>query len=174
MSGWDLGFIQNFHEVNKVTLTPEIEQDLKSIAKNWKADLTTIHTGFFSNEDLEKISKTACEKLALSLAENQQTPLPTHWQKIVESFHRNQYWGFETQQNKPKLAEPEVKKESMVPYIISAVQALIVMKLVILYFGIRSAHNENENDTIYLVAALLFSFSSLLFFAWKKGRNIKD
>lgn len=93
------------------------------------------------------------------------------WQKIVVDFHHTQYWGQPTQREKPPqiLSEDQKRTREIFPYIWVAFQALIVMKLVISYFGLESADSDETPWGLY--AAMAFSFLSLVSFAWRRYKK---
>lgn len=59
-------------------------------------------------------------------------------------------------------------------YVWAAFQALVVMKIAILYFGGEMSIEPTPKNIALFLGALAFSFGSLIFFAYKEGRNNKD
>lgn len=141
---------------------------LEQIAQTHLETLTTIRSGYFSGEDLKRISEEAAKRLAALV---QTEPLQFAWQKIAEDFHSQAYWGYKTQSQKPKK---EKKKNELVGFIWTAFQASVVMKLIVLYFGVNAAEKDSEDYYWGLGIALFVSFASLLFFAWRKSKTYKD
>lgn len=156
------------------TLNPEVQKILQELALRQKSDFTPTE-GFFSNETKAVIVREAAGRLAAALR-TQGTDVGTRelqaeWQKIVVDFHQTQYWGQPTQRQKPPqiLSEDQKRTREIFPYIWVAFQALIVMKLVISYFGLESADSDETPWGLY--AAIAFSFLSLVFFAWRKYKK---
>lgn len=141
---------------------------LESIAESHLETLTAIRVGYFSNEDLIKISEEAARRLAQLLDTE---PIQFAWQKVAEDFHANKYWGFQTQTQKPKK---EKKKNELVGFIWTAFQAAVLMKLVVLYFGVNAAHLDSEWHYWGLGITLAISFGVLFYFAWKKSKTYID
>ncbi|MNK12116.1 hypothetical protein D3C87_301730 [compost metagenome] len=94
------------------------------------------------------------------------------WNDVVQDFKNNKYWGFTVHQEEQSEKRVNVTRE-LFAYIWTMVQALIIMKVVIFYFGLKSASEAEPMDMVWLVLAIAFSFSSLFFFAWRKSRRKK-
>lgn len=155
-------------------LSPELQKFLQELSRQHKSDLTPTE-GFFSNENKEAMARKAAEQLAVAL-HSYGPGLLVHeaqaeWKKLVVDFHRSDYWGYETQKQKPPkvLSEEQKRTRELFPYLWTAFQALILMKLVIFYFGLESADSDETPWFLYL--ALAFSFGSLAFFAWRKYKK---
>jgi len=168
-------FVDQLKETFEVsTLNPELQKFLQELSRQQKSDFTPTE-GFFSNENKEAIARKGAEQLSAALqAYGPQAGISeaqAAWQKIVGDFHRSGYWGFLTQKQKPPkvLSEEQKRTRELFPYIWTAFQALIVMKLVISYFGIESADSDETPWLLYL--AIAFSFGSLAFFAWRKYKK---
>lgn len=67
-----------------------------------------------------------------------------------------------------KKPDPKAIERELTSYIVVVVQALIIMKCVILYFGVESANDPESNAKYYLYAAIAYSFGSLIYFAFRK------
>ncbi len=104
------------------------------------------------------------------------------WAKSLREGHAKRDWlvgARELLSQHPSLGdvdppEPPSIARQMWPFIWSAFQATILMKIIILYFGQHAALYPDENYGWYLGLAVAFSFSSLLYFAWRRGRKDSD
>ncbi|MNL31021.1 hypothetical protein D3C87_1527900 [compost metagenome] len=95
------------------------------------------------------------------------------WSLLETNFKENSYWGFPTQKEKSNAPRTNTVKELAI-YTWTMIQAFLVMKTVIFYFGLKSASDDESKygaNTLLLLLAISFSFSSLLFFAWRKNRQ---
>jgi hypothetical protein len=71
-------------------------------------------------------------------------------------------------------SENPKEKSHLGMYIWMLVQSAVVMKIVILYFGQKMAAEEDSASLPYFLVALIFSFSSLLWFAWRQHRREQE
>ncbi|MGZ3803993.1 MAG: hypothetical protein ACXVB4_07285 [Pseudobdellovibrionaceae bacterium] len=159
------------------SLNAEAQAFIEALSKQQKQDFASIGGGYFSSESQEFIAKEAASILAKSISEMKlseigRETLQVEWQKIVTDFYQHQYWGQVPQLKKPAkvLTEEQKRTRELASYIWAAFQAWIVMKLVIFYFGLEAADEPQETHW-WLYLAILFSFGSLIFFAWRKIRK---
>lgn len=175
MDSLEKAFIDQLKEsFDSGLLNPEVQKYLQELSRQQKSDFTPTE-GFFSNESKEVIARQAADRLGQILISQGAAVtvdvLQTEWKKIVVDFHQARYWGQSTQRQKPPkiLSEDQKRTRELFPYIWVAFQALIVMKLVISYFGLESADSDETPWGLYV--AIAFSFFSLVYFAWRKYRK---
>lgn len=135
-------------------LSDEGIKAFEEILKSYKVDLGTNTQGYFSQDDQRKIWRKAGELLKerLEAGANNGDRSAVHlaWQKIVEDFYLNKYWGyhfhsgvapkidweeadleqFEIEKKRTRAIEKEAK-----PYIIRFFIGLVIWKMVILYLA---------------------------------------
>lgn len=175
MESLEKAFTENLQQaLNVSNLNPDAQKYLQELSKQQKSDFSPTD-GYFSNEAKEILAREGARRLAQALtARGSVIDLPEiqeEWQKIVTDFHKASYWGQSTQRQKPAkiLTEEQKRTRELFPYVWIAFQALIVMKLVISYFGLESADSDETPWLLYL--AIAFSFCSLVFFAWRKHKK---
>lgn len=164
-------FIDAFLEVVGPVHNTSDKHELDDVAENHLETLTTIRSGYFLLQDLPEISLQAARRTAAVYLQQQVKDLKVAWQETAAEFHSQRYWGFKTQAEKPKV---EKKKNEMAGFLWTVFQAAIVMKLVILYFGVNAANLDSDAHYIGLGIAIFIAFASLLFFAYRKSKTYKD
>lgn len=160
-------------------LTHELKSAFDRIFENYQADLRA-QRGFFSVEQRDLILNQALEKLFNCVSSTRPLvaqDIPTLWNQVCVDFHQNKYWGFypslkENPEKKPWIQWTPVERE-LFPYIWAFFQSAIAMKVIIYYFGIRASHDMSLANNLFVGFAILFSFSSLFFFAWRQHRKNK-
>lgn len=114
-------------------------------------------------------------KLAASLPGDSFEEYRAAWLQLIRGFHEDA-WGEKNiprKEKKPQTRESRIFWE-LLPYVWTFLQATLFMKLVIVYFGLRSADETAEPlPKIYVILAILFSFGSLGWFAVKHWRKEK-
>jgi predicted nucleic acid-binding Zn ribbon protein len=160
---------------NISSLSSEVQKYLRELSQRQRSDLSPTDS-YFSNETKEWLARESAQRLARALVLRGDGPvammdIQAEWQKIVVDFHRAKYWGQTTQKQKPPkiLTEDQKRVRVMFPYLWIAFQALIVMKVVISYFGQEAADSGETPWFLYL--AIAFSFGSLVLFAWRKSKK---
>jgi len=166
------GFLDSFLESYGPTLDPTDRLELEQIAKGHLDTLTAIRSGYFESEDLPRLSAEAGRRLATQFLMQNHRDLKAAWQRVAEDFHHNQHWGFKTQENRPRAKKKD--KNEVASFLWTLFQAAVLMKFIILYFGINAAEQESQWHYVGLGIALFVSFSSLLFFAYRKSKTYKD
>lgn len=169
-------FKKIFLESLKSDLHPAQSDQLNEMATAHETDLLNIQDRFFSHETQAAITRTGASTLAKAVqkananrAEADWRPL---WFEIIEDFHRTKYWGYPTQSEKPRPKELTAFQRGF-PYIWTVFQAMVLTKVAILYFGAEYAysHEESNRNLIYLLLAIAVSFSSLIYFAWRRRHD---
>ena len=166
-------FLKAFESLTSdFNFSSEDRQALELIAKNHLLDLTTNTQGYYDEQLLQQLTQLAAEHLVSRLQAQGNVFSSSLWQDVVTDYHRNGYWGIQ------KLSAPPVHNEShqtpareMFKYIWIFIQAGILMKAVVLYFGLNAANEESSTNTLFLYLALGFSFLSMSFFAWRLHRK---
>lgn len=134
-------------------------------------DLWRSAGGHWSAASIEKIRSEAMIKLASSLKGESLADYQEAWAEVVRDFHRN-YWGEVRLLKKEKKPETEEKRIfwELFSYIWILLQATLVTKTAIFYFGVKSAQEDTSEGKIYVLLAILFSFISLAWFAYRKSK----
>lgn len=133
--------------------------------------------GHWTAQDREAILNEAFRRL------EEQSPVDETrrrelWHEIVVDFHRSRFWGRtptpgRAPKEKKPISEERKRWRLLFPYIWAFLQATIVMKLVIYYFGINSADDPSVFNYVGLGVGIFLSFASLIFFAWRHHRKMK-
>lgn len=137
-------------------------------------DLWQSAGGNWSSESIEVFRKLAMEKLAAYLKGDSRSDYEEAWKEVVRDFHRN-YWGevrLKKKEKKPESQEKQIFWE-LFSYIWVMIQATLVTKTAVFYFGLKSAQEDSIEGKVYVTLAILFSFVSLIWFAYRKSRNSK-
>lgn len=163
-----------------VELNPEAKSYIVEVAAHHLSDLASNLRGFFSREDQAAISQRAADdfikRLKAYKGEISFSVMRDQWAQVVQDFHERDRWGFKVQSRKSEedikaeKKETEVSRE-LLSYIWTFFQAAIIMKIIVLYFGINSAIDQEGTYKYYLALAIAVSISTLLFFAWRKSRK---
>ncbi len=160
-------FMDEFKKRNS-SLSPSDEK-LMAIAEHHLEDLTTIQGVYFDTDTLTSISLSSARQLAQQL--DQGVEVSAAWTNVIQSFKKN-YWGYTTHDEPQSAVRINIGRE-LFAYIWAMVQALMIMKVVIFYLGLKSAADAGPWDKLWVFAAISFSFGSLFFFAWRKTRRRK-
>lgn len=147
------------------------------IFRHRESDLSP-QRGYFVESEADMIFQRALEKLQSRLNHPKTSAeIAQAWNEVCADFHGNQYWGFSPTRGapprKPLFKLTSVEKE-LLPYVWAFAQAAIVMKVVIYYFGIRASHDTTLSNNLFVGFAILFSFGSLFFFAWRHHKKQKN
>lgn len=148
---------------------------------NPDADMFTISAGAFSLEDRARIRQTADTKwkgLMQAGLEPEQA-----WREVVIDFHRNAHWGYPllSKHDKATRAQPSeevVRAKTVRRFFWTALQSLVIMKGIIMYFGLnyaieREATYGGADKNFYgwgLAISVAISFGGLIWFAIKNSR----
>lgn len=106
------------------------------------------------------------------------------WSAIVADFHGSKYWGFELlpfghPETVAQETEEQKRAKEVRSFLWTAIQSLVVIKGVILFFGLNYAMEREEfyggRDKNFYGCGLAFtiaiSFGGLLVFAIRKSRS---
>ena len=148
---------------------------LNQLDKSIAEDLWKSAGGYWSEASIAKFRATAIDMLAKSLTGEARQDYQNAWGLVVRDFHKN-FWGEQRLEKKPKKEKTEEQKIfwELFSYIWMLLQAALVTKTAVFYFGIKSAEEDTTEGKIYVVLAILFSFASLMFFAYRKSKKNKD
>lgn len=137
-------------------------------------DLWQSAGGNWSSDSISRFRTLAMKKLASALRGESFQDYEAAWVEVVRDFHQN-YWGESRLLKKEKKPETEEKRIfwELFAYIWALLQATLVTKTAIFYFGIKSAQDESSEGKIYVTLAILFSFVSLIWFAFRKSSKTK-
>lgn len=156
------------------TLSAEGELFLENLEHNIAADLWGSAGGHWSQASIDKFREIAMQKMADYLKENSDD-FQASWNKVVRDFHSS-YWGEQRLQKKEKRPRSEESKTfwELFSYFWVLIQASLITKTIIMYFGIRNTEEEAAEGRIYVILAMLFTFGSLMFFAIRKTKGKKN
>ncbi len=157
-----------------VQMDPKLSAALGEVSDNHSEDLLTNLRVNFSWPTYQEISHHAGERLAQAWLERKAqihsaSQLRDLWHDLAADFHRNNFWGFPQQQEEAELpADPEVQRQKEgLSYIWMALQSLILMKIIILVFGIRFSNEPNLTNALIFFTVLILAFGGLFFFAYR-------
>lgn len=163
--------IEEFKKLHPVTSVAQgfLSQLEGTIAQDlWKSA-----GGFWSESSIEKFRALAMQKLAALLKEDTFESYQAAWVEVVRDFHQN-CWGESRLPKKEKKAQTEESRVfwELFSYIWVLLQAVFITKTAVFYFGIKSAQEEDSAEgKIYVLLAILFSFVSLIWFAYRKSKK---
>lgn len=145
-------------------------------------DLLTSNHGVFRFEDRAKV-------MTLAEAREQRGEA---WIDIVRDFHAGEpkYWGFRLvpyghPDSKRQKTDAEIRSRDIVVFLWTALQSLVIIKVVIMYFGLNYSIESDDgfggallrgtdHTSGYgwgLAVSLVISFGALLSFAIRKSRG---
>lgn len=160
-------FLTEFTKRNSVLSVSD--EKIKAIAENHLEDLTQIPGVYFDTDTLTSISLSAARHLTQQLELGFE--ISVAWNNVIQSFQKN-YWSYPIHTEPQSEVRINIGRE-LFAYIWAMVQALMIMKVVIFYLGLKSAADAGPWDKFWVFAAISFSFGSLFFFAWRKTRKRK-
>lgn len=147
---------------------------LSSLESSCAQDLWESVGGHWSSNSIQRFRQLSMEKLAKTLDGESQQNYEKAWIEVVRDFHQN-CWGEVRLPKKEKPPETEEKRIfwELFSYIWMMIQATLVTKTAIFYFGLKSAQEDSDEGKIYVILAILFSFVSLIWFAYRKSKKTK-
>lgn len=165
----DRKLIDLFLENRKVS--SEEEAFLESLESGIAEDLWKSAGGHWSSESIDNFKKKAMDCLSAEMA-NRNISISEAWPFVVRDFHQS-YWG------EIRLAKKEVKPQTqeqkifweLFAYIWALIQASLITKTAVFYFGINSAAQDSESGRIWVVVAIAYSFISLMWFARRHSKK---
>lgn len=155
--------------------SPEGVIFLRELESSASEDLWKSAGGHWSESSIEKIRLTAMKRLAEELLGDSASDYQQSWALVVRDFHTS-FWDECRLQKKEKKKQTEEQKIfwELFSYIWMLLQAALVTKTAVFYFGIKSTEDRGTEGKVYVVLAILFSFASLMFFAYRKSKKNKD
>lgn len=166
--------LKNLYEAH-APASPAAIEFLADLERNISQDLWKSAGGTWSESSENIFRQKAMEKLATSVHGSDREGLQKAWNEIVRDFHQN-FWGEKRllkKEKKPKTEEQKIFWE-LFSYIWMMLQATLVVKTAVFYFGIKSAAEDSAEGKIYVTLAILFSFVSLFLFAYRKSKKDKE
>lgn len=145
---------------------------LKELEESIAQDLWKSAGGAWSSSSENIFRDLAMKKLAAQVRGESRQDFLSAWSDVVRDFHRN-YWNERRllkKEVKPKTEEQKIFWE-LFSYIWMLLQAALVTKTAVFYFGIRSTEDDSMEGKIYVILAILVSFGSLFFFAYRKSKK---
>ncbi len=173
------GMVENLvrKPLSHLQLTQEARSFLGEMIRNLPQDFAPDRPGYYSHESRELLYAEAARRLAHRLSATSGSidfaELRSAWTEVVVDYHRNNNWNYPVSEKKPEkiLTQDQETARELWPYIWVLIQSGILLKTAVYYFGINSASEPSRVNTVMLVLALLISFGSLFFFAWRKSRK---
>lgn len=156
-------------------ISPEGTEFLRGLESSIAADLWQSAGGTWSSTSEGRFRELAMGKLANYVQGLKTEDYVRAWREVVRDFHKT-YWGEKRllkKERKPKTEEQKIFWE-LFSYIWIMLQATLVVKTAVFYFGIKSAEEDTAEGKIYVTLAILFSFVSLFVFAYRKSKKNKD
>lgn len=162
---------------------------MAEFSPNPKSDLFTLSSGAFSVEDQAKIQVEAEARWKTKVEAGIEKE--TAWREVVVDFHRTRYWGHKllSKQDlatKSRPTEEQIRNSTVRRFFWTALQSLVLMKGVIMYFGLNYAIEVKDRAESYgsgndfsperfygwgLAVSVLVSFGGLIWFAIKQSRS---
>lgn len=142
---------------------------IRDLSKKYWIDLTSHLNGYFADESKVNITSKAAYQLSQKLIN---TTRDAAWVQVIEDFNQN-YWNYPLLEKKPKQTKTEQQKISrkLFKYVWAFFQSMIILKIAVYYFGLKSAENPNEISPAWVAFFFAVSVGSLVYFA---VRNRKD
>jgi hypothetical protein len=136
------------------------------LSSQYWTDMTSHLNRYFSNEDRLFITKKAGRDLSARL--KRESPEDA-WKNTIRDFTESGYWGYVSQSHKPAVQKTEDQKIfwKFFKYTWALFQAMILVKIAILFFGLKAAENPETTNQIWVWIACAFSLASLGYFAWR-------
>jgi len=155
------------------TDSKQIKIEISEIDAKSTSDLKPSQ-GYFSTEDENKIQEMAAQRTLEEYQKSSRSLLKI-WNEQIVHFHQNRYWGYSTQSQKPKkeLTQEQKINREVFSYIWAFIQSMIILKFAVYYFGLEFAERHDPVNLFFLILAILSSFASLAFFAYRKSRRDK-
>lgn len=160
--------LELYREQSEVTVSEEAVSFLQRLEASLADDLWKSRGGHWSQESIDTFRRRAMHALARTQGQGQS--LDEGWKSVVRDFHRSAWEEvpLPRREKKPPSEESRIFWE-LFPYIWVFLQAGIIMKMVVFYFGIRSVDEAAEpTNPIWLYLAIAFSFGSLFLFAYRR------
>lgn len=165
----DKKLLDLFQEYRKVS--SEEEAFLESLEKGIAEDLWKSAGGHWSSVSIENFKKKALDLLNSGMI-NKNITMSEAWPLVVRDFHQS-HWG------EARLAKKEVKPQTqeqkifweLFAYIWALIQASLITKTAVFYFGINSAAQDSASGRIWVGVAIAYSFLSLMWFARRHSKK---
>lgn len=165
----DRKLIDLFQDYRKVS--SEEGAFLESLEKGIGEDLWKSAGGHWSSASIEIFKKKSMELLNNEI-ESKKISMPEAWPLVVRDFHQA-HWGesrLSKKEVKPQTQEQKIFWE-LFAYIWALIQASLITKTAVFYFGINSAAQDSESGRIWVVVAIAYSFLSLMWFARRHSKK---
>lgn len=148
----------------------EVIRFIEGLESSIASDLWQSAGGHWSSDSIEKIKNKAMKSFADQLTRT--SDIQDAWINVVRDFHIA-HWGeipLLKKEKKPETKEQKIFWE-LFSYIWVLLQATLVTKTAIFYFGIKSAQDDDSSGRVYVVLAILFSFFSLGWFGYRRHKK---
>lgn len=156
-------------------ISPDGTAFLTELETSIGKDLWLSAGGHWAEISIAKFRRVAMEKLAAELRGNSVDSYKSAWTEVVRDFH-DSFWGehrLAKKEKKPRTEEQIIFWE-LFSYIWILLQALFIVKTLIFYLGLKSAQEGTTDGKVSVALAILFSFVSLGWFAYRKSKNSKE
>jgi len=170
-------FFHNLQSTATNGLPKSLNLKLQTIAQDHLKDLSPTHGRHYASEVQDQITIEAARRFRQLVMNEMNSTLTDArlselWRSIVTDFHRNANWGHKPElKSKPRspLTHEQKISNELFPYVWALVQAVVVMKAAVYYFGMQSSNEPSFQNDIFFALALIISFGSLFIFAWRKS-----
>lgn len=140
------------------------ELEIKDIMAHAREDLAGNIEGKFSPEDWEKILALAQQKLSRATKTTSEA-----WVDVIREFHREQYWGFTPNYQKPKVKrEDENLGKRFIWY---SFRSFLLTKVVVLYCGARYSADYDPVYGWLFFGGIAFMLTNYGIFLYRYGNR---
>lgn len=163
--------------IKEVALDSEAQAYLKEITQNLPQDLSPDRTGYYTDETINQLFAEAARRLHEDLATKSQ-PVDFHtlrssWASVLTDYHRNNNWNYPLVDRKPPrpLTEDQKNTREVAIYIWIAIQTVLVLKTAVFYFGMHSASQPSDTNSVMLVVTIVSLLATLVYFIWSRSKK---
>ncbi len=147
-----------------------LDAHIQEISKNYWLDLTAHLSTYFSNENRLKITEKAGFLFSVNLS---RLSLEEAWPAVVRDFLANDFWGFQSQVNKPEKKKTEEQQIfwKFFKYTWAFIQSMFIIKTAVYFFGIEATAHPEETSIAWMWLFFAISTFSLFWFAYRNRHD---
>lgn len=150
---------------------PVLKEFSIELAKNHLTDLQPT-SGYFTPETQDLLSLEAAKRWCeIAASTHSRDEMNQKWSDVVRDFHANARWNFPVVRYKVKRKK---KPNIAINMLWTAFSAFAVTKCLVLFFGSREVNDPSPLNDVLLIAAVLFSFGGVFYFAFKNGKAMHE
>lgn len=151
--------------------SPTLTEITNQIAENHITDLTPMN-GHFTPDTQDLLSAEAAKRWSERSRNVTSTEdLRKLWGELAREFHRQSHWNFPKVEKKVKRKK---KENFAVTMIITTFTSFVVSKCLVLWFGSHQLSDPSLGNQIGLILAVLSSFVTLFYFAFRNGKRMAE